>query len=130
MGLVWTPSIGRWVMRFNLTIDNPGTPENPDYGPYVQTVEFSPWPGDPDETYASFDLPFDIPPGYVVSITDDVMTRTHTVTDVEVTIVNANTISSLALPHLAGRLKWGLKGILTRPSPMETVIGPSIQQYV
>jgi len=92
-----------WPMGAELTlsIDNPGTQANPDYGPYTQTVGTPPWPNPPaGQTYTRFEFPFDIPPGYVITITNGVMTRTHTVTVVEVTSVDANTniVTGIATP--------------------------------
>ena len=71
-----------------LEIDDPGTPlVNPDYSDTQIVVVH---PQDPNGTYVSFDIKgfVDIQPGFVVSMSDGVTTKTHTVTGLEFTSVD------------------------------------------
>ena len=91
----------KWPLgvEVTLTIDDPVTPESPDYGPFTEITGIDPW----GHSYASarFDFTFDILPGYVISISDGVITKTHTVTSLEVTDVNPNTniVTGVAAPY-------------------------------
>ncbi|MFQ5892688.1 MAG: extracellular solute-binding protein [Nitrospinota bacterium] len=81
-----------------LTIDNPLTPESPDY---TATEIVGPAPWNPAETFVQFDLQgvFDIQPGQVVTLSDGITTKTHTVTNLTVTSVDpvADTVSGTAV---------------------------------
>jgi hypothetical protein len=87
-------------VEVTLKIDNPSTPEYPDYGPFTQITGMTPWPSS-DQTYAHFSFPFDIPAGHMVSISDGVTTKTHTVANLDVTNIDpeTNIVTGIAAPN-------------------------------
>jgi len=93
-GYEWTDGV-----EVALTINDPGTPDPVDYSD-SQTVGPAPW--DPEQTFVFFDLQeaFAIQPGHVVSLSDGVTTKTHTVRNLAVTGVDADldTVSGTAEP--------------------------------
>jgi len=93
-GYQWTDGV-----EVALTINDPGTPDPVDYSD-SQTVGPAPW--DPEQTFVFFDLQeaFAIQPGHVVSLSDGVTTKTHTVRNLAVTGVDADldTVSGTAEP--------------------------------
>ncbi len=82
-----------------MTIDDPATPQNPDYTD-TQTVVVADW--DPSQTDVRFDFNYVyfIAPGHIVTLSDGVTTKTHTVIDLGITDVNedADTVSGTAVP--------------------------------
>jgi len=82
-----------------LTIDGSGVSTAADYTDSA-TVEEAPW--DPQQTYFSFELQgtFDVMPGQVVTVTDNVTTKTLTITAPTITGIDpaADTISGTATP--------------------------------
>jgi len=82
-----------------LTIDDPGTPQSPDYTG-SQTVSIASW--DPRDTWVGFDLTgvLSLHAGQTVTMTDGVTIKTHTITPLAVTAVNvdADTVSGTASP--------------------------------
>ena len=80
-----------------LDVDNPSTPfMNPDYTTTAKVMGTTPW-GDP-RTYVSFDLSgeIDIQPGFLVSLSDGTITKTHEVTNLAITEID------LALDTISG----------------------------
>ncbi len=82
-----------------LSIDNPGTPQSPDYTT-SRTIAPAPW--NPDESAAEFDLSgaFHYQTGDLITVGDGVVTKTHTVMNVAVTSADpvGETISGTADP--------------------------------
>jgi hypothetical protein len=72
-----------------LSIDDLGTPENPDYVD-AQTVIAAPW--DPEVTWVGFEFgdTFDVQPGHAVMLTDGVVVKEHIVTNLMITSIDAN----------------------------------------
>jgi uncharacterized repeat protein (TIGR02543 family) len=68
--------------------------------PRARTLLSNHWTGS-TQTYAGFEFPFDIPVGYVVSITDGVSTKTHTVINAQITGINSDTdvITGISVPN-------------------------------
>ena len=84
-----------------INIDDPGTPAvNPDYTD-TATVGAAPW--DPNQTYFELALwgMFDIQPDFVVTVTDGLVSREYTVTNLAFTniSINADTVSGIAAPN-------------------------------
>lgn len=73
--------LGDWV---TVTVDDPGTPADPDYTSAPQQVQVAGW--NPDETYVLFNLAsfFDILPGMEVQQDNGNVYKLHTVTDVQI----------------------------------------------
>jgi len=98
---IW--SIG-WVIgnEVTLKINDPETPMNPDYEDTETAIDPNPDSSEGFPSIASFNLEgtFDIQPGFVVTMTDDVITKTHTVTNVSLTNVDptTDTVSGTANP--------------------------------
>jgi hypothetical protein len=85
-----------WPMgaTVTLTIDDP---DGPDYGPVSLSPVVAPW--DASQTFTQFTLgTFTLQPGQFISMTDGNMTKTHTVTDLLVTGINAalDTVSGMS----------------------------------
>jgi len=80
-----------------LTIDDPGTVDNPDY---TNTTPVVFHPGDPNMTWFHFEFSgvYDLKPGDIVTVTDGTHTKFHVVTPVEVTSadVASDTVSGTA----------------------------------
>ncbi len=89
-------------VEVTLTIDDPKTPQNSDYGPFTAITGMAPWPGS-IQTYAHFPEVggLNIQAGYIFSVTDGVITKTHIVTSLEITEVNPNTniVTGTAAPY-------------------------------
>lgn len=83
----------------NLSVDDPNIPGSPDYTD-TKIVTTASW--DPSQTDVIFELgeAFTLEPGMVVTLTDGINTKSHTVTDLTVTGINleADTISGVAQP--------------------------------
>lgn len=76
----------QWTFGFpvNLTIDDPNTPQAPDYT-RTETVTYADW--DPNQTFVQFRLwedDFTLQPGMFITMTDGSVIKTHTVTDLVV----------------------------------------------
>lgn len=73
-----------------MTIDDPGTPESPDYTD-TQTVLVADW--DPKQTYVQFNFRYVyfIQPGHVVTLTDGATTKIHVVTNLSLANVDQDT---------------------------------------
>ncbi len=82
-----------------MTIDDPVTPQNPDYTD-TQTVVVADW--DPNQTNVrfNFNYVYFIAPGHIVTLSDGVTTKTHTVIDLGITDVNedVDTVAGTAVP--------------------------------
>jgi hypothetical protein len=89
-----------WPMGASVTlkVNNPVTSANPDYSTTRTVTELTSW--DPNQTYISIDLwdVFDIKPGYSVSLSDGVVTKTHTVKTLAFTDINLvnDTVTGIA----------------------------------
>jgi ABC-type transport system substrate-binding protein len=90
-----------WTLgsQVTLTIDDPNTPQSPDYT-RTETVTFSDW--DPDQTFVLFRVwedDFTLQPGMLVTMTDGNITKTHTVaftiTDVD---INTEIVRGIGIP--------------------------------
>jgi fibronectin type 3 domain-containing protein len=92
-----------WPLGSNVTleIDDPATPDAPDYSATRLVTQGAPW--DANITYASFNLGgiFDIQPGFVVSMTDGSTLKTLTVSELSFTDmdVDTETVSGIASPN-------------------------------
>lgn len=84
-----------WGALLTLEIDDPGTPQVPDYE--ISHIVLGP------NNYEEIELNgiFDIQPGYLVTVSDGNVTRQHTVTRLAVTNtdINLDTVSGIATPH-------------------------------
>jgi PKD repeat protein len=91
----WEWTLGATVA---LTIDDPDTHQSPDHTD-SQVVQLADW--DPNQTHLQFYLGnFVLRPGHVVTLTEGNLTKTHTVTALDVTEVNTDidTVSGTAAP--------------------------------
>ncbi len=70
----WEWELGAMV---DIAIDDPGTPESPDYSDTAEVVEAD-W--DPNQTRLDLWVDYDIKPGDIVTATDGSVTKVHTVT--------------------------------------------------
>ena len=94
----WEWNVGEKV---TLVIDNPGTPDNPDYADTTgKVVEVASW--NQDQSYVYFDLwnVFDIQPGFEVSLSNGSIVKTTTVTDLAFTDIDLalNLVTGIAAP--------------------------------
>ena len=93
----WLPGTG-----LTLTIDDPSTPQPVDYTG-TTTMGPAPWnPGDPNSNVGYFDLSnkFNLNPGMIITVTDGRISRTMTVSNIEVTAIDAqaDTVSGIGAP--------------------------------
>jgi hypothetical protein len=96
----------------SLTIDDPATPQLPDYS---ANEPVGPTPWDPNQLWVSFNFAnvYDMKPGDIVTLTDNVTTRTHTVRNLAIAAVDqqANTVAGTSdvgetvyvWPHATGQ---------------------------
>ncbi len=81
-----------WPIGNTLTleIDDPATQQNPDF---ADTRTVGVFDKDPSQGYAFFGLngQFDIQPGFVITLTDGTISRTHTVTNLHFTSIDIDT---------------------------------------
>ena len=97
-------SIGTWNWdlgaTLTVTIDDPATPDNPDYDTFGK-VEGP--PPDDSRNFLGFNTApsFDIQPGFVVTISDGDLIKTHTVTDLAFSAIDVeeNTVTGFAAPN-------------------------------
>ena len=94
MGFEWPLGV-----EVTLTIDDPVIPGLVDY---TDSQIVGPHPMDPQQTFANFELQgaFDVQPGHVVTLTDGVTTKVHTVTNLTVAGMDpdTDTVSGTADP--------------------------------
>ena len=83
----WEWPLGATV---HLTIDDPATPGSPDHE-QDETVTLTPWGSGQLWVWFDFSGVYDMKPGDLVTLTDGVSTREHTVRNLAVTTVDADT---------------------------------------
>ncbi len=83
----WEWELGAIV---DIEIDDPGTPESPDYSDTVEVVQAD-W--DPNQTTLDLQLwdVYDIKPGDIITATDGTLTKAHTVTSLTMDIADVDT---------------------------------------
>ncbi|MBI9045017.1 MAG: hypothetical protein JEZ06_11055 [Anaerolineaceae bacterium] len=83
----------------SISIDDPNNGTGEDYSD-TQTVGYAPW--NPDQTWVEFQFgeSFDLQPGHIITLSDGVSSKTHTVTSLSITTMDdtANTLSGTAEP--------------------------------
>ncbi len=82
-----------WPMggTVTMTIDNPGTPSNPDHSTSATVTETTPWGSGQTYAYLSLSGDFDIQAGFIITANDGVATKTHTVLPLEFTNIDIAT---------------------------------------
>ncbi|MBI5951555.1 MAG: BMP family ABC transporter substrate-binding protein [Chloroflexi bacterium] len=79
-----------WQMGNTVTlqVDDPGTGTNPDYSTTAIIEDWTPWGSGQTYAYLSLAEDFDIQSGFIVSASDGVTTKTHTVLPLEFTNID------------------------------------------